>query len=315
MLNPQINDFMAEWSAQWATLKQGASAQDRRAHFESVAANMALPAPQDVDQSAQHWIESEAGRLRVRVFRYTGADAGANTGAQDCLIYAHGGAFMQGSPETHADITARIASWNKQTVVSVDYALCPEHVFPAAFNQMCDVALWCRENAALLGIDPARIAIGGDSAGGNLAAAAALAMKDFGFLGQLLVYPCTEFDLTRPSMIENAEAPLLQTKGMPMVNRMLVGGAENEHLLATDPRVAPYVAADHSGLAPAFIAVAQYDPLRDSGLVYGEKLRAAGVAVEIDEGAGLIHGYLRAMEYCDASQAKLRAMCAWLAAL
>lgn len=309
MLNPQINDFMTKWNAEWATLEPGATPQDRRAHFEVVAANMALPKPEDVDDSVEHWIDSDAGRVRVRVYRHR------DGGVQDCLIYHHGGAFMQGSPETHADITNRIAAWNRQTVVSVDYALCPEHPFPTAFEQVCDVARWCRDNADMLGIDPSRIVIGGDSAGANLSAAVALAMKDFGFLGQLLIYPCTEFDLTRPSMIENAEAPLLQTKGMPAVNRMYVGGAENEHLLETDPRVAPYVAEDHGGLAPAFVAVAENDPLRDSGVIYAEKIGAAGVPVTLDMGDGLIHGYLRSMEYCDDAQAKLRKMADWLAAL
>lgn len=306
MLNPQINDFMSRWDAEWSTLKPGATPQDRRAHFEVVAANMALAKPGEVDDTSEHWIESDAGRVRVRVFRHTSG------GVQDCLIYHHGGAFMQGSPETHADITNRIAAWNRQTVVSVDYALCPEHPFPAAFDQACDVARWCRNNAELLGIDPARIVIGGDSAGGNLSAAVALAMKDFGFLGQLLIYPCTEFDLDRPSMIENAEAPLLQTRGMPAVNRMYVGGPDNEHLLSSDPRVAPYVAPDHSGLAPAFVAVAENDPLRDSGVIYAEKLQAAGVPTVLDMGDGLIHGYLRSMAYCDDAQAKLRDMAAWL---
>ncbi|MBV7379603.1 alpha/beta hydrolase [Maritimibacter dapengensis] len=309
MLNPQINDFMAKWDAEWSTLKPGATPQDRRAHFEVVAANMALTKPEDVDDSAEHWIDSDAGRVRVRVFRHNSG------GVQDCLIYHHGGAFMQGSPETHADITNRIASWNKQTVVSVDYALCPEHPFPAAFEQARDVAKWCRANAETLGINPQRIVIGGDSAGGNLSAAVALAMRDFGFLGQLLIYPCTEFDLSRPSMIENAEAPLLQTRGMPGVNRMYVGGAENENLLTEDPRVAPYIADDHTGLAPAFIAVAENDPLRDSGVIYAEKLRDAGIPVVLDMGDGLIHGYLRSMEYCDDAVTKLRSMSTWLAAL
>lgn len=309
MLNPQINDFMAKWDAEWASLKPGATPQDRRAHFEVVAANMALPKPEDLDDHVEHWIDSPAGRVRVRVFRHS------DGGTQDCLIYSHGGAFMQGSPETHADITARIAAWNKQTVVSVDYALCPEHPFPTAFNQLCDVAQWCRDNAETLGIDPARIAIGGDSAGGNLSAAVALAMRDFGFIGQLLIYPCTEFDLTRPSMIANAEAPLLQTKGMPVVNRMYVGGEAEEHRLYDDPRVAPFVAEDHSGLAPAYVAVAENDPLRDSGVVYAEKLQADGVQVVLDMGDGLIHGYLRSMEYCDDARAKLQDMAAWLTKL
>lgn len=307
MINPQIETFMQRWTAEWSTLGDSATPQDRRAHFEVVAENMALPRPDDVDDTVERWIESDAGRIRVRIYRHTSG------GVQDCLLYSHGGAFMQGSPETHADITRRIASWNKQTVISLDYALCPEHPFPTAFNQVCDVVRWCRDNADDLGIAAQRIAIGGDSAGANLAAAVALAMRDeFTFLGQLLIYPCTEFDQNRPSMIANADAPLLQTKGMTAVNRMYAGGADQEHLLYTDPRVAPYVAKDHTGLAPAFVAVAENDPLFDSGQIYAEKLRAAGVATEFDAGDGLIHGYLRSMEYCDDAQAKLKKMSAWL---
>jgi acetyl esterase len=308
MLNPQIDPFMEKWTSEWSVLPADATMPERRAQFEIIARNMALPKPDDVDDSAEHWIESEAGRVRVRVYRHTGG------GTQDCLIYFHGGGFMQGSPETHADITSRIASWNGQTVVSVDYALLPDHHFPVAFLQGCDVATWVRANAGMLGIDPARIAIGGDSAGGNLAAGVALAMKEFGFIGQLLIYPVTEFERDRPSMIENAEAPLLQTKGMERMNRLLVGGEENLQMLREDTRVAPYYAKDHSGLAPAFVAVAQYDPLRDSGVLYAGKLKEAGVPVELDMGDGLIHGYLRAMEYCDDSQAKLRKMVDWLKA-
>ncbi|MGH1368540.1 MAG: alpha/beta hydrolase [Maritimibacter sp.] len=307
MINPEIDRFMDRWTAEWATLKEGATPQDRRAHFEEVAANMALPAPADVDASQEHWVACPAGDVRVRVYRYEGAET------QPCLIYAHGGAFMQGSPETHADITARLASWARQTVISVDYALCPEHPFPAAYLQLCEVVRWVHAEADALKIDPARISIGGDSAGGNLAAAVALTKKDeFDFKAQLLIYPATDFDLSRPSMIENAEAPLLQTRGMPGVNRMYVGGEAHEDLLTTDPRVAPFVAQDHSGLAPAFIAVAENDPLRDSGVVYAEKLESAGVDVTLDLGEGLIHGYLRAMDYCADSEAKLRDMAAWL---
>jgi acetyl esterase len=310
MINPQINDFMARWTAEWATLKPGATAQNRRAKFEEVAASMALPAPVDVDMSVEHWVDStsSAGKVRVRVYRH------AEGGAQPVLIYLHGGAFLQGSPETHSDITARIAAWNRQTVISLDYALCPEHPFPAAFEQTCDVARWVRSNAEALGVDPDKIAIGGDSAGGNLAAAVALALRDeLTFAAQLLIYPCTEFDLTRESMIANAEAPLLQTKGMPVVNRMYVGGEANEYMLSEDPRVAPFVAKDHSGLAPAFVAVAENDPLRDSGVVYAEALKAAGNDVTLDLGEGLIHGYLRSMEYCTEAENKLRKMTTWLA--
>lgn len=307
MLNPDLEPFLDRWEAEWATLKPGATPADRRAHFEIVAANMRLETPEGIETDAEHWIDSPAGQVRVRVFRH------ASGGAQAALIYLHGGAWMQGSPETHWDITARIAAWNRQTVISVDYALAPEHPFPAAFDQVAAVSRWAFENAGSLGIAPDRISIGGDSAGGNLAAAVALELRgEVPFLGQLLVYPACDFRPDRPSMIENSEAPLLQTRGMDRVNAMY---SPDTTLLATDPRVAPLVADSHDGLPPAFVAVAENDPLRDSGTAYAKALEAAGVPVEFDAGTGLIHGYLRAMDYCSASMDRLRRMADWLAKL
>ncbi|MCB1348722.1 MAG: alpha/beta hydrolase [Maritimibacter sp.] len=307
MLNPELAPFLDCWNAEWATLKGGATPAERRAHFEGVAAKMRLATPEGVETDAEHWVESPAGPVRVRMFRH---DSG---GTQDALIYLHGGAWMQGSPETHWDITARIAAWNRQTVISVDYALAPERPFPAAFDQVVAVVRWARANAGQLGIAPDRIAIGGDSAGGNLAAAAALELRgDVPLIGQLLVYPACDFRPDWPSMIENANAPLLQTKGMDKVNAMY---SPDTTLLATDPRVAPLVAESHAGLPPAYVAIAENDPLRDSGLAYAQALEAAGVPVTLDEGMGLIHGYLRAMEYCTDSMASLQRMSGWLAAL
>ncbi len=303
MIDPQLEPFLAQWNSRWATLPAGATAADRRAMFERIAAAMRLPTPDGVDCSTEHWIDSVAGPVRVRVFR-------KGDGMQPCLIYMHGGAWLQGSPETHWDITARLADWAGHTVVSVDYALAPERPFPAALDQCVAVAHWVQANAAMLGVDPARLSVGGDSAGGNLAAAMALDLRGgpVRLVGQLLIYPACDFDLTRPSMVENAEAPLLQRRGMEVVNAMYAGDQ------LQNPRVAPLLAASHAGLPPALIAVAQNDPLRDSGLAYAEALRAAGVAVDVDPGAGLIHGYLRAMEYCEASRESLFRMADWLAA-
>ncbi|MCW1930923.1 alpha/beta hydrolase fold domain-containing protein [Pararhodobacter zhoushanensis] len=306
MLNPELTGFLTAWTEKWAALPPGASPADRRKRFEVIAAEMRLPTPEDVDCETEHWIDSKAGPVRVRVFRHRAG------GTQPCLIYMHGGAWMQGSPETHWDITSRIASANRQTVISVDYALAPEHPFPAALDQCVAVARWAHATAGSLGIDPARIAVGGDSAGGNLAAALALDLRgsEVPLIAQLLIYPACDFDKSRPSYSENAEAPLLQVKGMDMVNAMYSPDTAQLH---TNPRVAPLVAASHADLPPAFIAVAQNDPLRDSGLAYADALRSAGVPVTQDNGSGLIHGYLRAMEYCAASRTALAAMTDWLA--
>ena len=136
MLNPELKPFLETWDAKWARLKPGATPKDRREFFEVVAREMRLPTPDDIETDAIHTIPSPAGPVRVRVFRHR------DGGIQPALIYMHGGGWMQGSPETHWDITSRIASWNRQTVISVDYAKAPEHPFPAAVNQCAAVVDW-----------------------------------------------------------------------------------------------------------------------------------------------------------------------------
>jgi acetyl esterase/lipase len=306
MINPDIFRFLEIWDAKWAALPADATAADRRLRFEAIAREMRLPTPEGVEADEEHWIDSDGGPVRVRIFRAAGAGVGP------ALIYMHGGAWMQGSPETHWDITARIAAWTRHTVISVDYALAPEHPYPAAFRQCFAVAQWASAKAADLGIDPRRIAIGGDSAGGNLAAAVALKCRDAGvpLSAQLLIYPACDFDRSRPSYAENAEGPLLKVAGMARTNALYCA---DEAKLRSDPFVAPLAAASHAGLPRAFVAVAQNDPLRDSGAAYADALEAAGVPVTRDRGEGLIHGYLRSMEYCDDAQTRLRRMADWLA--
>jgi acetyl esterase/lipase/AcrR family transcriptional regulator len=305
-MNPQLHAFLAEWDARWATLSPGSGPAQRRAHFETIAAAMRLPTPAKVDAEAVHQVPTSAGEVRVRVFRWTGAPR-----LQPCLIYLHGGAWTQGSPETHWDITARLAAWCRMTVVSVDYAKAPERPFPAAFEQVCDVVGWVHDQADLLAVDAGRVAIGGDSAGANLAAAVALAYRGSrrALRAQLLIYPACDFDASRPSYRENADGPIVKVAHMQAVNRAY---CPDERDLRS-PFVAPLLAKDHSGLPPAFIAVAQFDPLRDSGLAYHDALVAAGVPVHLHRGEGLIHGYLRAMGHCDASGDALKAMAVWLA--
>jgi acetyl esterase len=219
----------------------------------------------------------------------------------------HGGAWMQGSPETHWDITSRIAAWNEQTVISVDYAKAPERPFPAAINQVGAVVRWVFANAPDLNIDATRIAIGGDSAGGNLAAAATLDLRgELNLMAQVLIYPSCDGDRTRPSYLENPNGPLIIPDGR--VEAMYCPDTAD----TKSPRVWPLLADSHKGLPPAFIAVAEHDPLRDSGVAYADALQAAGVPVELDPGTGLIHGYMRAMDYCSDSIAKLKMLSAWL---
>ncbi len=304
MINPELNNFLDTWNSKWSVMPQNAAPRDRRLMFEYIAEQMRLPAPEGVSSKAL-FVDSGGRLVLIRVDR---AETGDDI--QPCLIYMHGGAWMQGSPMTHADITMRIAAWNRQTVISVDYALAPENPFPKAINEVMDTARWVRDHAAELKIDPNRIAIGGDSAGANLAAAACIGLRGTEYLpmAQLLAYPAVDFDMNRPAYTENADAPLLNVRGMPAVNAMYVPNEADRR----NPLAAPFHADSHAGLPQAFIAVAQNDPLRDDGRDYAKKLADAGVPVELDQGEGLIHGYLRAMEFCAASVDKLEKMCAWL---
>jgi acetyl esterase len=308
MIHPDIQRFLQDWDAAWASLPAGSGPAGRRAHFEQVAARMREPHPDGIT-TQEHWVDVHANAqpVRVRVFRPAAA-----SGPVPALVYLHGGAWMQGSPETHWDITAGIAAFNQQAVISVDYALSPERPFPAALNETVAVLRWAFDQAQALGLRADAIAVGGDSAGGNLAAAAALELRGTPHApkAQLLVYPAVSFNTDRPSHVENANGPLVTVASMPAVNAMYCPNPAD--LLS--PRAAPLLAESHAGLPPAFIAVAQHDPLRDEGVAYAEALRAAGVAVRLDRGEGLIHGYLRAKAYCEPVRTRFAEMAAWLKA-
>lgn len=305
MINPELNAFLAAWADGWSTLPPGSGPAARRAHFEIVAARMRQPMPDGV-VTQQHWIERDGRRVRLRSFRVP------TDSLQRGMVYLHGGAFMQGSPETHWDITARLAARTGRAVFSVDYAKAPEHPFPAAVDDVRAVVRWLFDEAGALGLDRERIAIGGDSAGANLSAAMTLAFRgtDCRLERQLLVYPCCDFDTTRPSYFQNPDGPIVTTASMPAVNAMYCP----DPAMQRNPLAAPLLAESHAGLPPAYVAVAEHDPLRDSGLVYAEALQHAGVPLVLDHGPGLIHGYLRAMVYCGDVRARFGRMCDWLAA-
>lgn len=306
MIHPDIHRFLADWDKAWSTLPAGATPAQRRAHFEMVAAGMREPHPEGIVTDV-HLVDvpETDTQVRVRTFRPAQAD-----GALPALIYMHGGAWMQGSPETHWDITAGIAAANQQIVISVDYALAPEHPFPRALHECTAVTRWAFEQADALGIDSDAIAIGGDSAGGNLAAAVTLVLRGSAYplRAQLLVYPAVSFNTDRPSHRENADGPLVTVASMPAVNAMY--SPDPASLL--NPLVAPLLAESHAGLPPAYVAVAEHDPLRDEGIAYAEALQADGTPAVLDRGESLIHGYLRAKAYCGPAQASFQRMCAWL---
>ena len=203
------------------------------------------------------------------------------------LVYFHGGGFVVGDLESHDGVCRDLAAGAEVAVLAVDYRLAPEHPFPAAVEDAWTALSWAKANAGSLGADPGRVAVGGDSAGGNLAAVAALMARDEGLplSLQLLVYPVTDFSRRRPSYEENREGYFLGATAMDWF--------EGHYGPARDDwRASPILAADHRNVAPAVVMTCEYDPLRDEGDDYAAALRAAGVEVTHRRYPGLIHGVL-----------------------
>jgi len=214
----------------------------------------------------------------------------AGPGPFPILVWFHGGGWVVGDLDT-ADPTARYLTVGANcVVVSVDYRLAPETKFPGAADDCYAATLWTARNAAQINGDAARIAVGGDSAGGNLAAAVALMARDRSSLSlafQLLVYPVTACDFNTASYRQNAEGYLLTRDGMQWYwNHYLNHPSE-----ASNPYAAPLVAQDLTGLPPALVITAEMDPLCDEGAAYAQRLQAAGVPTQYSCYDGMIHGF------------------------
>ena len=212
------------------------------------------------------------GDIPVRVYTPAG------TGPLPAIVYFHGGGWVIGNLEIVDRPCRALAAAAAAVVVSVDYRLAPEHRYPAAFDDCYAATVWVAEHAAELGVDPATIAVAGDSAGGNLAAAVALAARDRGgpaLAAQLLIYPVTDFNFDTDSYRENAEGYLLTRGSMYWFWAHYLGAQE----LPKDPYACPLRAGSLAGLPPAYVATGEYDPLRDEGEAYAWRLAEAGVAV------------------------------------
>jgi len=224
--------------------------------------------------------------IRLRICRPKSA-----TGPLPAVINFHGGGWVQGNPEQSEWAASRIATRVDAAVVSVAYRLAPEHPFPAAVDDCWAATRWIHGHSAELGIDPERLAVMGDSAGGNLAAVVALLARDAGspvLSAQVLIYPSVEMYDKWESEIRNAEAPVLTSRNMRAFAKIYLA----EQYGTEEFRASPIRAQSHAGVAPALIQTAELDPLLDNGAHYAEALRAAGVSVTYTEYAGAIHGFL-----------------------
>jgi acetyl esterase len=241
----------------------------------------------EMAQVVDRTVPGPAGDIRVRVYVPT-----TEPGPRPVLVYFHGGGWVIGDLDTHDGTVRALAAASGVTGVAVDYRLAPEHPFPAALDDALATVRWLAEpaNAAELDVDPSRLAVGGDSAGGNLAAVVAQQVRDGGppLRLQLLVYPVADLTLSHPSMDEHAEGYFLTKAEMAWFRMHYVGTAN-----WTDPRVSPLLASDDAvrGVAPAHVITAEYDPLRDEGEAYAAKLRAAGVEATTTRYEGMIHGF------------------------
>lgn len=207
-----------------------------------------------------------------------------------CILYLHGGGWVVGDLDSHDFICAELAATLRTMVVAVDYRLAPEHPFPAGFDDCLKV--WRALRSGPFWFDPAHMLVAGDSAGGNLAAALCLALRDAGEplpTAQVLIYPGLGGDHRLPSRSECADAPLLSSSDVECYHALYLRGAGQPTAYAM-----PLLAEDFSGLPPAWVAVAQFDPLCDDGVRYAERLNAAGVSATLYDGEGLVHGCLRA---------------------
>jgi acetyl esterase len=206
------------------------------------------------------------------------------------LVYFHGGGWVIGDIESHDPTCRSLANVAGCAVISVDYRLAPEAKFPAAAEDAYAATVWVRDNAARLGLDPSRLAVGGDSAGGNLAAVVSLMARDRGAPPidfQLLVYPVTDHSYETASYVENATGYLLTRESMEWFWNHYISSPED----STNPYASPLRATDLAGLPPALVITAEFDPLRDEGEAYATRLREAGVPTTCTRYDGMIHGF------------------------
>lgn len=238
-------------------------------------------------ERVEDWLIQEPwGEIPIRIYADRGTDK------RPVIVYYHGGGWVLGGIETHENVTRYLAAKSSSVVVSVGYRLAPEHPFPAAVEDAYAALQWVFGNAEAIGADPLKISVAGDSAGGNLAAVVSLLSRDRKgppILCQALIYPATDLSgLHTVSYKQFAEGFFLTREGMEWFRSHYLPEPEDR----SNPYASPLLAQDHSGLPPAIVVTAQFDPLRDEGEAYAEKLRQAGVPVKLFRYNSMIHGFV-----------------------
>ncbi|HEX2049618.1 MAG TPA: alpha/beta hydrolase [Actinomycetota bacterium] len=291
-LDPQVSSYLRKVNAfgqvDYATLTPE---QARKTHRSSY---VFAGEPEHVGAVEQHVAPGPHGDVPVRVYRPVSDDL------VPALVFFHGGGWVVGDTDA-ADVSLRaLCNRSSCAIASVDYRLSPEHKFPVPLDDCFAATEWVASSGAELGVDATRLAVGGDSAGGNLAAAVTLLARERGgpaVAFQMLIYPVTNHDFDTESYVTNAEGYGLTRAGMQWYWECYLADPAD----AASPLASPLRAGDLSGLPPALVVTAEYDPLRDEGKAYAARLREAGVAVTLSRYEGHIHGFFRLGGVIDAT--------------
>ncbi|MBR0855299.1 alpha/beta hydrolase [Bradyrhizobium liaoningense] len=270
------------------------------------------PEPPDLPHVTELAIPAPQGAIPARL--YAPKEPRRHDGVSPALVFFHGGGWVIGDLDSHDVVCRQLAVEGALIVISVDYRLAPEHKFPAAADDAIAATQWIAANARELGIDAACLSIGGDSAGGNLAAVVALAARDGdgpALAGQVLIYPAVDFAMTHGSHSEPETSVLLTHSVIRWFRDHYLNGAADIH----DWRASPARAASLIGLPPAYVLTAGADPLRDEGAEYAERLRQAGVSVATRHYPGQFHGFFTMGKLLPQANIAVREIGSWLKGL
>jgi len=304
MLHPQARALLDLVEKSGLPATHTLSPADARRYYRDRRA-FSQPQPPQVASVTDLTAPGPAGPIGLRLYRPLGSWPVQRLGV---LVYFHGGGWVIGDLDTHDTLCRELANGSGCAVVSVDYRMGPEHRFPGAVDDCIAATHWVRDNADRLGVDPARLAVGGDSAGGNLAAVVSIAARNAGqpaIRFQLLIYPATDMRRQHPSHTTNGQGYLLTSDTMAYFHDHYIDDARHD----LDWRASPLLCEDLSQLPPALVLTVGYDPLRDEGIDYAQRLSQAGVRCTLASFERQIHGFITMGRVIDEARSAV-AICA-----
>jgi acetyl esterase/lipase len=299
---PGIRRFVIETEALYPADAVNFTIEEQRAFYDRLCSHFRRPRPFGVEIEDRS-VLGPLGPVPIRIYRRS------REIDRVMFLYLHGGGFVLGGLDSHDDICAEICDRARVGVVAVGYRLAPEHRFPAAFDDCVAAFDAMADGREGLGLDPKRILIGGDSAGGNLAAALCLKLRDEGRpkpLGQILIYPGLGGDRSRGSYLQNANVPGLTTADTEYYKLVYIGPPD--HPNHRSKFAYPLKETDYRGLPSAFLVAAEWDPLRDDCFGYASRLQGAGILAQVRHEPLLVHAFLRARNMSPAAAASFTAV-------